>query len=194
MKKIFLTVSLCALFATGAFAQGISGGLKGGLNLANAIGDDAGDSEMRIAYHIGGFLNIGLGGALAVQPELLFNSVGAKDSEDGMEFVYKLNYITVPVNLMYSFGNFNVQAGPQFGFLLSAKGKASGQGESVEMDIKEYFKSTDIGVNAGLGASFGKLHASARYCLGLSQIWDEEDVDVKNGVIQFSVGYKLFGN
>lgn len=194
MKKIFLTVSLCSLFALGAFAQGISGGLKGGLNLANATGSDAGDTDMRIAYHVGGFVNIGLGGALAVQPELLYNSVGAKGSEDGYDITYKLNYFTVPVMLMYSFGNFNIQAGPQFGFLASAKGKIEYQGESAEADIKDSFKSTDVGLNVGLGAGFGKLHASARYCIGMTKIWDEDDVDVKNGVIQLSLGYKLFGN
>jgi hypothetical protein len=196
MKRIFLTVTLCTLFAVGSFAQGISGGLKAGLNLANGIGEDAkeADMKMRVAYHIGGFLNIGLSEALAVQPELLYNSVGSKMDEDGYELVYKLNYISVPVNLMYSFGNFNVHAGPQFSFLASAKGKASYQGEEAEVDMKEFFKSTDIAVNLGLGASFGKLHASARYSMGITKIYDsEEEVDAKNGVIQLSLGYKLFG-
>jgi Outer membrane protein beta-barrel domain len=194
MKRIFFTVLLYSLFAVGAFAQGISGGLKAGLNLANATGNDAGNTDMRIAYHFGGYININLPGALSVQPELLYNSVGAKDSQDGVDMTYKLNYFTVPVDLIYSFGNFNIQAGPQFGFLVSAKGKAEYQGESTEQDIKDYFKSTDVGVNVGLGATFGKLQASARYCMGLTKIWDADDVDVKNGVIQLSLGYRLFGN
>ena len=147
--------------------------------------------SMRIAYHFGGYVNIGLSEALAFQPELLYNSVGAKMEED---IALHLNYISLPLNMMYSFGNFNVHAGPQFGFLMSAKAKADIEGESAEVDMKEYFKSTDLGVNLGIGASFGKLNAAARYTMGITKIWDsEDDIDAKNGVIQISLGYKLFG-
>ncbi len=193
MKKIFLTVTMITFIAAGAFAQGISGGLKGGLNLANATGSDAKDADMkmRIAYHFGGFVNIGLSDVLSFQPELLYNSVGAKLDD---EVSLHMNYFSVPLNLQYAFGNFNIHAGPQFGFLLSAKAKADVDGNSAEVDMKEFFKGTDLGINLGLGASFGKLHASARYTMGITKVWDpEDDVDVKNGVIQLSLGYKLFG-
>lgn len=194
MKKIFLTVSLCALFAAGAFAQGMSGGVKAGLNLANFSGDDVGDTDMRIAYHIGGFLNFGLSSELSFQPELLYNSVGAQLSEGDEKLVYKMNYVSVPLNLIYSFGALNVQVGPQVSFLASAKGKYSSGDESAEVDIKEAFKGLDLGLNIGLGASFGKLQASARYCLGLTDIPDSDgDVALKNNAIQLSLGYKLFG-
>ena len=195
MKRIFLSVTMVALIGAGAFAQGISGGLKAGLNLANGIGKDAKDADMkmRVAYHFGGFVNIGLSEVLSVQPELLYNSVGAKMDED---INLHANYLSIPVNLQYSFGNFNIHAGPQLGFLLSAKMKAEVDGESAEVDVKEYFKGTDLGLNLGLGAAFGKLHASARYTMGITKIWEsegEEEIDAKNGVIQLSLGYKLFG-
>ena len=195
MKRIFLSIAMVTLLAAGAYAQGISGGLKAGLNLANAIGQDAKDADMkmRLAYHFGGFVNIGLSEVLSVQPELLYNSVGTKMDE---ELNLHLNYLSVPVNLQYSFGNFNLHAGPQFGFLMSAKMKADVDGESVEVDAKDFFKGTDVGVNLGLGAAFGKLHASARYTMGITKIWEsegEQEVDAKNGVIQLSLGYKLFG-
>jgi hypothetical protein len=193
MKRIFLTVSMCALFAAGAIAQGMSGGLKAGLNLANFSGDDVEGTDMRIAYHVGGYLNIGFSDALSLQPELLWNSVGTKMSEGDFEMVSKMNYISIPVSLIYSFGNFNVQAGPQFSFLASAKGKMSDGDDSIEADIKDIYKSTDLGVNLGLGASFGKIHASARYFLGLTDIPEEGDGSVKNSNIQLSLGYKLFG-
>ncbi|MDV3309878.1 MAG: PorT family protein [Cyclobacteriaceae bacterium] len=193
MKRIFLSAVMMVFLAAGAYAQGISGGLKAGLNLANGIGKDAKDADlsMRVAYHIGGYLNVGLNDALSFQPELLYNSVGPKMTD---EVSLHLNYLSVPLNLMYNIGNFNVHAGPQFGFLMSAKAKADVEGESAEVDMKEFFKSTDLGVNIGIGAGFGKLSAAARYTMGITKIWDmEEDVDAKNGVIQISLGYKLFG-
>ena len=60
MKRIFLAVSMVTLFAAGAAAQGISGGVKAGLNLANVTGDDLGDTKMKIGYHFGGYAKISL--------------------------------------------------------------------------------------------------------------------------------------
>jgi hypothetical protein len=193
MKRIFLAISMVTLFAAGAAAQGISGGLKAGLNFANLMGDDAGDTDMKIGYHFGGYAKISLTEAFSIQPELLYNAAGAKASDDGYDANYKLNYLTVPVMLGYSFGKISIQAGPQIGFLTSAKLKVEGGGDSEEVDMKDSFKGTDFGVNVGLGADFGKFNAAARYCIGLSNIVDADDVDVKNGVIQLSFGYKLFG-
>jgi hypothetical protein len=193
MKRIFLALSMVTLFAAGAAAQGISVGVKAGINLANLTGDDAGDTKMKVGYHVGGYAKISLTEAFSVQPELLYNAVGAKDSEDGFDSNYKLNYVTIPVMLGYSFGKISVQAGPQIGFLTSAKVKVESGNDSGEVDIKDQLKGTDFGVNVGLGADFGKLNAAARYCIGLSSIVDSDNASVKNGVIQLSLGYKLFG-
>ena len=193
MKRIFLAVSMVTLFAAGAAAQGISGGVKAGLNVSSLTGDDADGYDMKIGYHFGGYAKISLTEAFSIQPELLYNAVGAKSSEGSFDTNLKVNYITVPVMLGYSFGKISVQAGPQIGFLTSAKMKIESGGDSAESDVKDQLKGTDFGVNVGLGAEFGKLNAAARYCFGLSNIADSDDADIKNGVIQLSLGYKLFG-
>jgi hypothetical protein len=77
----------------------------------------------------------------------------------------------------------------QIGVLTSAKIKF----DDDEEDIKEAFKSTDLAFNLGLGADFGLLNVTARYCIGISNISDDEDFDIKNSVIQLSLGIKLFG-
>jgi hypothetical protein len=196
MKKLLSTVAVVVFFAASAMAQ-VSVGVKAGLNLANVTGDDVDDSDMRMSLHLGGYLNYAFSESLSIQPELLYSSMGAKSSYDDfgvdIEETTKLNYISVPVMVVYSFGNINVQAGPQIGFLASAKSKVEVDGDSEEEDIKDFFKGTDFGFNLGLGANFGKLNASARYCLGLSNIVDADEADVKNAVIQISVGYRLFG-
>jgi hypothetical protein len=191
MKKVVL--SLVVLFASAsAFAQ-LSGGLKAGLNVANWGADvkDQSDSKSRIGYHVGGFVTFNLSDALSVQPELLYNSVGAKTDVDG-DVDYVMNYLSIPVMLTYNINeSFNIQAGPQLGLLLSAEAKV----EDVEVDIKELFTGTDFGFNLGVGANFGKISASARYCLGLANVLEDSGDDKgTNNVIQLSVGYKLFGN
>lgn len=189
MKKVLLTVSVFCFATVVAFAQ-MSGGAKAGLNLANIGGDDAGDTDMRVGFHVGGYLNFGISDAFSIQPELLFNSVGTKFTDGDGDVSYALNYISVPVMFKYNVTEtFNIQAGPQLGILASAKAKFDGG----DADIKDQFKSTDFGFNLGLGLDFGKFNAAARYSLGLSSIVDTDNVDVKNNVIQISVGYKLFG-
>ncbi len=88
---------------------------------------------------------------------------------------------------------FSVEVGPQVGFLLSAKDEYESDGDSGEEDIKEYFKGTDLGVNVGVGVALESgLNFGARYCLGVSNIWDEESDDSnQNGVFQFSVGFSF---
>lgn len=191
MKKVLLTFFTIATFAISASAQ-VSIGAKAGLNFAN-WGGDAEDTDIRTSIHLGGYLNYAFSENLSIQPELLYNSVGTKYSEDEMDVTNKLNYISVPVMLIYDFGTINVQAGPQLGFLASAKAKYEFDGESETEDIKDAFKGTDFSFNIGLGASFDKLNVSARYSLGLANVIDADEVDVKNNVIQLSVGYRLFG-
>ncbi|MBL7857498.1 MAG: PorT family protein [Cyclobacteriaceae bacterium] len=195
MKKIILSFALLTL-AFGAFAQGISGGIKGGLNLANQNYDVEGftiSPDNRTSFHLGGYLNVGFSESFSLQPELLFNSVGAKYTGDG-DYLMKLNYISVPVMFKYNPAPiFNIHAGPQFGFLMSAKGESDGDSE----DIKDDLKGLDFGFGLGAGVDLPMgLNFSARYILGLSNIVDEldsSDGKVTNNVIQLSIGYRLFG-
>lgn len=189
MKKLILTFCL-AVAATGLFAQGLSGGLKAGLNIANASGDDADGTDARISYHFGGYVNLGITEKLSIQPELLLNNLGYESSDpDFGDLTQKQTYLSIPVNLQYSFGVLNVYAGPQFSFLLKSEISADG----FDVDTKDAYKGLDLGANFGIGANFGKFNATARYTLGLSNVADADDVDFKNTAIQLSLGYRLFG-
>jgi hypothetical protein len=184
MKKVVLSL-VVLLISASAFAQ-LSGGVKGGLNLAN-WGGDAEGTDMRPAFHVGGYVNFALSDAISLQPELLYNSVGFKEGDGSLV----ADYISIPVMLLYNVNeNFNIQAGPQLGLLMSAKAKEDGN----SVDFKDFFTGTDFGVNVGVGANFGKLNAAARYCIGLANIIEDSgDQKVTNNVIQLSLGYKLFG-
>lgn len=90
----------------------------------------------------------------------------------------------------YAAEGFSIEVGPQVGFLLSAKAKAESGGSSGEIDIKDSFKGIDFGANLGFGYKMENgLNFGARYNLGLASIADEDNTDVKNGVIQLSVGF-----
>lgn len=193
MKKILSLFAFLSLIAVGVNAQGVSGGLKLGMNLASQTISNGefgitSSPSFRTSIHAGGYLTLMVSEKFGVQPEVLYSGQGFKQGEGTM----KINYITVPVLARLNFTSvFSIHAGPQIGILMSAK--AEGQGESV--DMKEYLKGTDIGIAAGLGVDLPMgLNFGFRFVKGMTNIVDiSEASKQKNYALQFSVGYKLFG-
>jgi len=195
MKKHVLMLALAITFcSTGLMAQGISGGFKAGLNFANQNFESDGFSinpDGRTSFHAGFFATINMG-TFGIQPELIYNSVGSKfDLGSSGEQITKIDYLTIPVMVRFNFAKIvNIHAGPNFGFLLSAKNEFDGDTE----DIKDDLKGMDIGIGAGLGLDLPMgLTAGLRYNIGVSNILDDPDGTIKNNVFQLSVGYKFFG-
>lgn len=199
MKKYFL-FSLALLAVTLLNAQGISYGLKAGLNLSNYSTSIDGFDDVvktRTSFHVGAVVEFGLSDQFAVQSELLYSSVGAKiDYSEGVkdstgDMFYVMDYLSIPVMVKYyPTKNISLELGPQLGILLSAKMKMDGESE----DFKDESESIDFG--AGIGGEYkldNGLFFNARYVLGLTNVIKEVSGDdyVKNNVFQFSVGYKF---
>src|SRR5690606_29392385 len=210
MKKLSITFVILFGFSQLMVvqAQDIKFGAKAGLNLANMSGDVE-DNSIKLGLHIGGMAEIKISETFAVQPELLYSAQGAKFSDGSLA----LNYLVLPVMAKFSVTeNLTLEAGPQFGYLLSAKDKhddlededfttityknsSSSKTQATlanTVDVKDYFKSFDLG--AAVGASYllnNGMNLSIRYIMGLSNTpkYDDSDFKYKNSVFQFSVGY-----
>ena len=133
--------------------------------------------------HHEGFAEIKISEKFSIQPELMYSSQGASSDLGGD---LKLDYINIPVMAkFYVAKSFSLEAGPQIGFLVSAK--ADGE------DVKDFVSSTDFGFNFGAGYDFTeKLSAGLRYNLGLSNVDDSDSGDsIKNAVISITLGYKF---
>jgi hypothetical protein len=182
MKKIIFLVTMLA-GSLAVQAQGIDFGIKAGANFANFSGDI--DSDGITNFHAGAVLELNLIPTFSVQAEGLFSSQGgkAKYDEEGVPGVAKdinLDYIAVPVMAKFYVlpDRLSLMAGPQFSFLVS--------------DAEEAFetKSFDLAAAGGVELKiFAGLFAQARYTVGLNNVSDVSDVDVKNNVFQLSVGY-----
>lgn len=185
MKKIIL--SAIAVMAFGfANAQETKFGVKGGLNFAN-LGGDA-DGDLVTSFHVGALAEIKLTDKFAIQPEIVLSGQGADFSEDGLDSLIELSYLNVPVMAKYYvIEKLSLEAGPQIGFLLSAKNE--------DVDVKDSFKSIDFGFNLGAGYDITEhFFAGVRYNIGLSNISDfpdEADFKTNNSVFSVSVGYKF---
>ncbi|MBL7745326.1 MAG: PorT family protein [Chitinophagaceae bacterium] len=195
MKKVLVLVAAVVLVSAVQAQKGsIKFGVKAGANFYKFSGDDAdfGDVSPKIQVGIagGGLVNIPVSDMFSVQPEILFSMEGAKYEESGDKLMYKTNYINIPVLFQYNNASgFYAETGPQIGFLMSAKADDG----SNSTDVKDSFKGTNFSWALGLGyktkSGFG---FGARYNLGLGNIIDETDVDIKLGGFHVGVFY-LFG-
>lgn len=187
MKRVIVLL-LCVTSFAAANAQVGFGG-KAGVNLATFSGDVE-DVKMKIGYYVGGLVQIPVSESFIIQPELVFSAQGAKDDTDD-DVKANFNYLNIPIMAKYqSTSGFFAETGPQIGFLMSAKMKAG----DTDVDVKEYYKSTDFNWAFGLGYQMASgFGVNARYNLGLSNIYDQ-DVDgekVRNSVFQIGVSYVL---
>lgn len=199
MKKTIIclvaaVMTLCA--TTGAKAQKVGFGVKGGLNLSTWTQDD---SKWRVGFHVGGFANIKFNKMFAIQPELMYSMEGnAWDSEIsttvlGTEYYAKSKYsvtthkLIVPVMFQVTpIRELTLEAGPQFGFNLSMKGHLDfetnviGQKnyeEDLDYDSDDY-NTFELGLALGARYNIAKnMSVGARYVYGLTPLIDAVKVN-----------------
>lgn len=178
-KKVFTIVILLGIILI-TKAQENYFGLKGGLNLVTLNGNNN-LLNYRPAFHLGFALELGISNNFSIQPELMY-------SEQGNSLSLKYDYLNLPIMAKYYLSEgLSLELGPQLGVLLSAKSEFN-DAES------ENVKKTDFGVNIGLGYKIGNsFNIGTRYNIGLSNIKKEVGYygKVRNGVIQFFIGYFL---
>ncbi len=187
--KFYLTMAIAACLLTGAAkAQHANIGIKGGLNIYNVHNDNNTKYDTKLGFNAGLLGHIHLTKQLALQPEIVYSAQGAKYNFLNDKVKLNLGYINVPVLLQYMFDNgFRLEAGPQVGFLITAKSEFN----NVKTDVKNNLKKVDFAVGAGLGyvdpkTGFG---VDARYNLGLSNINDNSSVKSTNRGAQIGVFY-----
>lgn len=148
MKKLLLSLGLltaAAGFNTAQAQRNVSLGLKGGASLSNFVGKQADAYESLFGFHGGLFASIGLTRMVAFQPELLYSRKGAKLND--IDLTRRADYLDVPLAFHVNADGLFFEAGPQVGFLLSAKDKTGNQ----SVDSKNIYNTVDFGYLFGLG-------------------------------------------
>lgn len=201
MKNKILTNTLLVaalLFSTLVTRAQVTLGAKGGLNVSNLSGieDIPGfKSKALVGFHLGGYVAFNVGRNFAVQPELLYSTQGSKIEVLGQDEDLKLNYLNIPIMAKFTTNKgVYFEAGPQFGF------KVNELDEDDWGDFDDDFNNSDFSACFGLGYQpvtmpFG---IGARYNIGLGKTAEfdnisQDDINVKNGVFQLSVYWRLFG-
>jgi len=202
MKKLLVLAALLGLGSL-ALAQGLSFGVKGGLNLSSANGKWAQGAESRSGIAAGGYLTLGLLPSIALQPEILYSQKGWKASGLASNIPwtgeYRVNYLEIPLLAKYTFGLLVkpfVLAGPYFATRMGTTWKETEGGTTTTGSMDDYIKTTDLGFVLGAGVSTPvKLSFEARYSNSFSTVYKEiggVTHDWKNSNISIMIGYGLF--
>ncbi|WP_027377435.1 porin family protein [Kaistella palustris] len=208
MKKLFLSAAVAVSSLT--FAQQF--GVKAGMNVSSLSKDASlSDQGSKIGFNAGVFMNAPLATNFSIQPEILYNNLGSKVylSETDIngttyrnEYARHLDYITVPVMFQYNATPaFYLEAGPEFGLMVSAKDKfkntENGVAQNtVESDIStDNFNTFNFGVGIGAGYYFTpNVGLTARYVAGVTDIAKDRPNGsdaVRNNVFQVGLAYKF---
>ena len=195
MKKIILAIAI--LITLSSNAQKINFGIKAGLNMSMLTGSKDQIMSSTNGFFAGALLEFKILEKIALQPELLFSEQGAKFESKNLtsSTTMKTDYLIVPIMVKYYLkrGLF-LEAGPQAGFLISAKQDVENRitNTSTSENIKDDTKVFDMSANVGIGYDiFDKVVTQIRYCIGITNTSTLENTDIKNGVFQLSVGYKF---
>lgn len=194
MKKftIFLVALAVAAGSFSAYGQGAPKpniGVKGGLNLANIVGDES-DNALKTALHLGVYSEVFFDYFLMMQLEIVLSMKGHGAADD---FSNSLNllYMDFPILARYNIGyNFNIHAGFQPSILLSANTKWPDGSTNSVRDQKNTF---DFGIPVGAGYTFWdrRLNATLRYIIPISNTEKSDFETKRNSVFQISIGLKI---
>ena len=195
---MIMKTKLLSLFAALLFAQAMMAqfhiGAKAGANIIKIDGKSF-KQQFSYGYHAGGFAEIGLGGKVGIQPEVLFNQYSTK-VDSNFSHVYqnvfkqgnvKLNYLSIPILLNIKLiGNFlSLQAGPQFSVLMQ-------QSKTLLENGTNAFKKGDFSMVGGAHVKLGPIRLDGRYVVGLNNINDIDNQEKwKSQGFQLSAGIAL---
>ncbi|HZL08547.1 MAG TPA: outer membrane beta-barrel protein [Prolixibacteraceae bacterium] len=223
-NRIFSILLILVLSSSFAMAQTtdrakISFGILGGINFQNingkAFNGDKLNNDMLMGFHGGVNVQIPVAPEFYFQPGVLFSIKGDKNKSDLSTSTTKLNYIEVPLNLVYkgALGNGFVMLGfgPYLAYGISGTVKTEGNSGSIEGDIKfkstvesgdpllvPYYKAFDAGANIFVGyemasgmflqldTQFGMLNINPEY-----KEFPDSKTSEKNTGFGLSLGYRF---
>jgi len=181
MKKTSLLIAF--LFVSLAAFSQVGLGIKAGVNFSNIDFEDI-STDSKTGFHFGGFANVKLGETFALQPEILYSTIGAEfpDGTDDIDF----HYLQIPILLQANLSILNLYAGPQIGIITNV---------DVPEPYDDEFKSTDWSMIFGAGIDLPlKFEVGGRYVYGITDVSDIPDFgSVNNHTWQLYVSWQLIG-
>ncbi len=228
VTKIICSFFLC-MCTYMVSAQGFI--VYGGMNISNVDFNYKNNSESKIdaiyGFRFGLSRVIEVSENLNIQPGIgyaqkgyNFNIADKWGQSSSGEDAVRLNYLEVPIDLVYKVGSFRVSAGPYFSIMLNGsrewdvtttsfeesdkiryrpfRGKVT-RGDVINLDDdQEPIHGLDLGLNFGIGFELGSFIVTGSYGLGLSNLRPQietfnnrDEFKEANRTLSLSVGFRL---
>ncbi|HHU06974.1 MAG TPA: PorT family protein [Clostridiaceae bacterium] len=207
MKKMRMMLVVAMLAMVTAVSAQMNLGIKGGVNMSNFYGEELDDQNMKIGFHVGLAADFDFAYNSAIQTGLYFTTKGAEYSstfEDvSGEFTVNPMYLQLPVHYAYKLDvtpgtRIVFHGGPYAAYGVGGKSKFSasvgdlgGEGEADVFGDDGFLKRFDAGLGLGVGAELGPILLDLGWDMGLINIVDSEDGDLKNQNAYLSIGYRF---
>jgi len=201
MKKM-ISLAFACMICIASYAQKFTFGPRVGVSQSkmiikqNASNGQYDSGEGVFGLHAGVFTRFS-GSMFYVQPEVLFSATGSKVTFSSNNNTtkeireYKYNKIDVPVMFGIRLGAVRFQAGPVASLILKADVKS---GDTTD-DVKENYKDTRIGYQAGIGFDISRLILDVKYEGSLGEYTNNiagQPTDQRTSAILLSLGFKIF--
>lgn len=212
LRPVAALCAAAALFVPArASAQGVTAGVKGGVNFANvslsfttanSVTINPGNRTGGIA---GGFIGIDKNKA-GFLVEVLWSQKGTNLSESGQGVSVsedvRIDYFEIPVVARANFKSsdkmtLHVFGGPTFAFKASDKATAtitSGTTTVTQNDDSIHIKGQDVGITVGATLDIQRFLVDARYTWGLMNINEDQttsDPEVKTKTFSLMFGFRF---
>lgn len=203
MKKIFLsvvTILSISLVSNAQFKVGIKAGVNDNSQRINVTEGSIYGGDNFKGYHAGLIGDLNLGKNFYLQPQVLFtrkgathlSSTGAKDTK------IKMNYLEMPVNVLYKvnlpFGKAFAGTGMTFSYATGGKQEQAGVTTKLFSNASNW-RREDLSLNFTAGLEFNNgLFISANSQKGLMDVYKTGAASVKNKSMSVSVGYLIDWN
>lgn len=191
-----LVIGAAVVLVTTSLKAQVGFGLKGGVNLTNLRVDDPESSyDSRTGFHGGFFVRDRIGN-VAIQPEFLLFTQNDEVSTTILNGTIEESFTYFSIPVMFKFYpalDLNIQAGPQFGFLVDGERRFKTELFNDTRDIRDDYKDSDVSISLGGGwdAPFG-LTLDVRYNIGVKDINNMVDgEETRSKVFLLSVGWNF---
>jgi hypothetical protein len=210
MKKVKLIFVIIVSFilSINVFSQNVSIGAKGGLNLSNMIVKDddetlSDDFKMLAGFHIYPYVEFSFSDLFALDAGLNFQSRGYSIIEDNFKLRFTSLYLDIPINAKFNFdlGSLKLfcNIGPYVAFGVGGNiytettiGSYTTSAKR-KIDWGDDLKSTDYGLNFGVGIDINNFIFGLNYGWGIANLstLNNDESRVNNYVLSISIGYKF---
>ena len=197
MKKLLI---LFSLLVTTQFAQAQEWTFapEAGLNISKVSGHGS-TGEYKLGLKAGFVINMPLSDHMFLQPGLFYTQKGFKE----YEWNTNLNYVELPLNLLYRFnlgkgGKLFASAGLYAAYAVSGRITIENGSLSSKIEFGNQWSETapfDFGANAGIGYETPwNFYVRGQYGLGLISIYNGNSVDTRHKLFQITLGYLIGRN